>query len=536
MLTSLPIVAAIAVLAQAQGPAQLPPPVRAAADRIVATQLMRDVEYFASDALRGRDTFSPGFDSAAEYIVRRLRVAGLKPMGASGSYRQTYNVKEMALDTAATFVEIGGRRFAYGDDIVVQAFGVEVSVTAPVAYLGHGFRVPSKGIDPYAGTDVKGKIVLVNGGMFPSGLTPGTLPPDAESPFLVAALQGAAALVIIASPRTLSRWDAVRANSSGRPHQELDPPVRSAYAHPATNYILVKPAVAAALLSADSARASRIIGAAPTAELPAPFQLTRGMTVRVVAKTRTTRQSYNILALLEGSDARLKAEYVTVASHLDGAVSTQPVDGDSIYNAADDNASGSAATLAIAEQMARAPRPRRSVLFIWDSGEEVGLWGTRAFVGQKPVPLGDIVAHVNIDMIASTRTAGDTTLKDLADSNEVFITGPRMVSAALDSLVNQANRASSKMRLNFRFDTTTSEFFYPRTDAGPFMERRIPVIEFFTGMHDRYHGPQDEAKYLDPRKLEAISRLAFATLWAVANSPVRPTADKGWPALVPHYR
>ena len=138
-------------------------------------------------------------------------------------------------------------------------------------------------------------------------------------------------------------------------------------------------------------------------------------------------------------------------------------------------------------------------------------------------------------MVGSTRARGDTTQPDLTDSNEVFISGPRVLSAALDSALNRANRASANMRLNYKFDTTASEFFYPRTDAGPFMERRIPVIEFFTGMHDRYHGPADEARFLDPRKMEAVARTVLATIWMVADSPARPTADKGWPGMVPRY-
>jgi len=380
------IVAPFALSAALLQQPTLPAPVRAAADRITGQQLMRDVEYLASDALRGRDTFSPGHDSAAAYIVARLRRAGLRSLDG-GAFRQGYMVKEIAADTANTWVEIAGKRIPFGDDLLVQMFAGELSASAPVVYVGTGVNVPSLGIDSYKGVDVKGKIVLINAGVVPQGLSLSVIPADAEFGVRAAFARGALAVVSIASPRGVSRWASTRGALTAQ-QQELDPPVMSAFRAPELNWLILRPSAAAALFAGDSARGARVLNVgANAAAIPPSFELTAPMTVRVPQRSARLRPSYNVVAVLDGSDARLRSEYVTVAAHLDGAVAPFPVKGDSIYNAADDNASGSSVALAIAEQLARAPRPRRSVVFIWDSGEEVGLWGTRSFVGQQPVPL-----------------------------------------------------------------------------------------------------------------------------------------------------
>ena len=213
------------------------------------------------------------------------------------------------------------------------------------------------------------------------------------------------------------------------------------------------------------------------------------------------------------------------------------VDGDRIYNAADDNATGSAGTLAIAEQLVKGPRPKRSVIFIWDSGEERGLWGTRRFVHQPPVPLDRVVAHVNVDMIGATRAAGtaDAGSPDATGPNEVFLMGPGVLSPTVDALLERVNASYLRMTLNRRDDRPESAYFYPRTDAGPYLERGILIVGFTTGSHARYHLPADEARYLDPAKMEAVTRTVFVSVWALANTPDRPRIERPIPATVPRY-
>jgi len=246
---------------------------------------------------------------------------------------------------------------------------------------------------------------------------------------------------------------------------------------------------------------------------------------------------YNVVAILEGSDPKLKDEAVTVFAHLDGAVGSREIAGDAVYNSADDNASGSAALLNIAEQMAAAPKPKRTIVFVWDSGEEQGLWGTRWFVHQPPIPLARVVAHVNVDMIGASRRPGsaDAASNLVTERHEVFVIGPQALSRQASVLLDRVNDSYLKLRYNRQYDTPDSEFFYPRTDAGPFLERGILTIGFTTGIHNRYHLPSDEAQALDPVQVHAIARTVLASVWMLGDAAERPQIDQPIPRTVPRH-
>ena len=155
------LVALTVPVALAQEP-PLPPAVRAAANRITTEQVTTDLDFLASDALKGRNTPSPGFDAAADYIETRLRRAGVKPVGDNGTYRQHYVMRESTLAPGTASITIGDRTFAAGDGFVPRPFAGEL-ITAPVSavYVGHGWT--AEGIDPYSGIDITGKIVVVHG-------------------------------------------------------------------------------------------------------------------------------------------------------------------------------------------------------------------------------------------------------------------------------------------------------------------------------------------------------------------------------------
>jgi Zn-dependent M28 family amino/carboxypeptidase len=534
----LALILATGSLAQAQD-RLLPNAVRATADRITAEQLKRDLDFLASDELLGRNTPSPGFDKAADYVVRRLEKAGVTPLGDQGTFYQRYEMHESRVDTAAAFLEIAGKRFDFGTDFVVRSFASPLSSSLPVVYVGHGWVIPSKGIDPYAGVDVKGKLVLAHG--------PRALPKDVEvrqigritvgatNVVAEAGRRGAAGVVLIPQTVTAEQWTAMRGQNLSR--KELVPGVPSAYAGAASTSVLLSRAAAEALLAGERIAGDELLTRGGASDYPPSFQLDKSITLSLPAAT-TVHRPYNVVGLVEGSDPVLKNEYITIESHLDGAVGARTVDGDHIYNSADDNASGSAANLAIAELMMAGPRPKRSLIFIWDSGEEQGLWGTRHFVGNPPVPLDRIVAHINIDMIGANKAPGspDANENRVTGPNEVRLIGPGVLSTTVDALLERVNREYLKLEFDRQWDRPESEFFYPRTDAGPFLERGILTIGFTTGIHGRYHLPADEAQALDPKKMEAIARTVFASAWVLADAPERPRIDKPIPETVPRYR
>jgi Zn-dependent M28 family amino/carboxypeptidase len=522
---------------QAQAPGRLPADVRAAADRITAADLKRDLDFFASDALEGRNTPSPGFDLAAEYIAKRLTAAGLKPLGDNGTFFQRYEMRESRVTTEKATMAIAGRTLAFGDDFVMRSLAAPVSGTYPVVYVGHGWIVPDRKIDPYAGVDVRGKIVVAHG---PRALPKGVDIPQigrvsvGATPVMTEAHErGAVAVIIVPQAAALEGWEAARTQNLTR--RELEPWVPSAYAAAPLTSIMLNTEATDALFAGERVGGSDMRARGDAADFPASFELSKSIRIEIPV-TSVSHRPYNVVAGIDGSDAALRNEYITIESHLDGAVGTRTVDGDAIYNSADDNATGSAGTLAIAEQMITV-RPKRSLIFIWDSGEERGLWGTRYFVHAPPVPLERIVAHFNIDMIGATRAAGtgDANSPEVSGPNEVYLAGPGVLSTSANALLEAVNRDYGKMLFNRRYDTAASEFFYPRTDAGPFLERGILTINFFTGLHPRYHLPADEAKYLDPVKMEAVTRTVFASVWALASAAERPRIDQAIPISVPRY-
>ena len=516
----------------------LPGNVRNAGDRITADRLARDLAFLASDELRGRNTPSPGFDKAAEFIVSRLDKAGVKPLGDEGTWFQRYEMHESRVNTAETYLEVAGRPFAFGDDLAMRSYAADVSGPRSAVYVGHGWTIAGAGIDPYAGLDLKGKLVVAHGPRaLPKGVEIrqiGRVTPGASSVIAEAARRGAAGVIFVPQADSLENWD--RARTQGLTRKELIPSVPSAYAAPASTAVLLSRAATQALFADEQVSGADILSRGDAADYPASFELSKKVTLNVRATT-TVHRPYNVLGWIEGRDPVLKNEYITVESHLDGAVGSRTVDGDGIYNSADDNATGSAANLSIAELMVRVT-PKRSIIFIWDSGEEQGLWGTRHFVANPPVPLDRIVAHVNIDMIGANRKPGspDADESRVTGSNEVLVIGPRILSAKAEALLDRVNDAYQKMTFDRSWDSPEREFFYPRTDAGPFLERGILTIGFTTGIHDRYHLPADEAEALDPVKMAKIARTIFASVWALGETAERPGIDKAIPSTVPDYR
>ena len=529
-------VLALGTVALAQPAPVVPPAVRAAAEAISAEQLAWDLAVLASDEYRGRNTPSPGFDAAADYITARLARAGVKPAGDQGGFRQHYELRESRLDSEAASIEIGGRRFTLGRDFAMRSLAGPIAAELPVVYVGHGWVIPDRKIDPYAGVDVRGKLVLAHGpNALPKGVQVqqiGRVAVGAQTPLVAAAERGAAGVLFITQADELTRWDAIKSANTVR--RELEPPVPSAYAAVPITSVLLTPPVTTALLEGEALTSPAALRLGDQADYPASFQLKKTLTVRLPIAAVTMHRPYNVVAIIEGGDPQRKAEAITIFAHLDGAVGSRTVDGDAIYNSADDNASGSAALLSIAEQMAAGPRPKRTMVFVWDSGEEQGLWGTRWFVHSPPVPLSQVVAHINVDMIGASRRPGsaDSASAGVTEQNEVFLIGPQVLSAQAAALLDRWNDSYLKLRFNRAHDRWDSEFFYPRTDAGPFLERGILTIGFTTGIHGRYHLPADEARALDPVQVHAVARTVFTSLWMLADAAERPRIDRPIPNTV----
>ena len=217
----------------------------------------------------------------------------------------------------------------------------------------------------------------------------------------------------------------------------------------------------------------------------------------------------NVVGMLEGSDPVLKGEYIVLSAHMDHVGIGAPVNGDSIYNGADDDASGTAGVIELAEALSQpGARPKRSVIFLTVSGEEHGLWGSGWFAAHPPVPITNIVADLNIDMIG--RNWKDT----------IVVIGKE--HSDLGTTLDRVNRAHPELGMNAIDDIWPEENFYFRSDHYNFARRGVPVLFFFNGTHPDYHGPNDEPDRIDAEKEARIVRLVYLIAQEVGNAPRRP--------------
>ena len=218
----------------------------------------------------------------------------------------------------------------------------------------------------------------------------------------------------------------------------------------------------------------------------------------------------NVVAVLEGSDPTLRDEYVVYSAHMDHVgVRTPDEAGDSIWNGADDNASGTTAVLEVAEAMAALPEaPRRSIMFVLVSGEERGLWGSANFADNPPVPAERMVANLNADMVG--RNWPDTIVaigKEHSDLGETL---------------ERVNALHPELGMTAIDDLWPEENFYRRSDHYNFARKGVPILFFFNGTHEDYHGRDDEVDRIDNDKAARIARLLFYLGYEVAEADARP--------------
>jgi len=223
-----------------------------------------------------------------------------------------------------------------------------------------------------------------------------------------------------------------------------------------------------------------------------------------------TRSAPNVVGILEGSDPVLKEEYVVFSAHMDHiGIGPPNAAGDSINNGADDDASGTTTVLEIAEAYASLPtKPKRSTIFLLVSGEEKGLWGSAYFMENPPVPTDHMVADLNVDMVG--RNWPDT------------IVAIGMEHSDLGETLGLVNEAHPELGITAIDDIWPEERFYFRSDHYRFAEKGVPILFFFNGTHEDYHGRDDEVDRIDVDKATRISRLIFYLGYELANRTERP--------------
>jgi hypothetical protein len=468
------------------------------ASAAITPEAMRaHIAYLASDELGGRGTPSPGLEMAAEYIADQFSSYGLRPAGDAGTYIQRYRYEKATLRHEAISLTYQAddelHSLQYGADFFVIPADQE-RVEGEAVYLGTATDVRT-GFPP----EVAGKIALV--------LIPPTGPGegfDAQRTVRDAADAGALAFVLIFPP--------------GVPEQAIAANV----AETQTN----QPFLGVPLIGMLYGGASAMLAAAgldfdalwqQDSTPKTPVSLSGVSLTLKVPLDRVSSEPPNVVALIPGSDPELSNTYVVYTAHLDGlGIGPPDASGDSIYNGANDDASGTAALLEIARTFASLPQPpARSVVFLSVSGEEVGFLGSHYFVSNPTVPAAGMVANLNIECIARG-----------TDSDEYEV-GEKYVT--LGPLARQVVEDHPSMRLTNTLDLSDHPFFSVETDLfrsdhGSFAVAGIPFFMFGGGLTDDLHQPSDEIERLDLDRAAQVARLYFTLGTAIANDPTQP----GW--------
>jgi hypothetical protein len=513
----LPLAAAPA-LAQ-QGPASV--------DLITADQLRDYLFFIASDEMEGRRAPSRGLDLTAKFIALELSRWGAKPAGDDGGYLQMIELGRTTVDTAASFIEVDGTRFDFGDGFLTGT--TPGAGSGRLLYAGDGWVVPQTGADPYRGLDVHGAVVVVTGAT-PDGMTREQMRAEGvQRPAQYLADHGALAMIAAPSARTLQRWERSVQMAGQRGATRvvgLD-----GGGGPGLPQITAAPALVEALFAGTEADAADVLAAAEggSAGVSSDLGKTIDFDIAVNTETLTTQ---NVVAIIEGTDPELKDEYVAIGAHYDHLGIGSPVNGDSINNGADDDGSGTTAVLAIAEALAKGEHPKRSIMLVWHTGEEAGMWGSRYINEKLPVPARNIVAALNIDMIGRSRPAGDTNPANdnLTGPNEVYVIGPGVQSADMGKILDQVNDNYLGLTFNPMYDAMDHpERIFFRSDHINYARNGIPIAFFFTGVHEDYHRPSDSPDKIDYQKMLNITRTIYAIAWDLASRPDRPALNTDLP-------
>lgn len=493
-----------------------------AANLIQTADLKADLSFLASEDLAGRNIGSAEDHIATDYIAAEFMRLGLKPMGDDGTFFQKMEIVTGNLDAEHTLLTatINGadHQFALNQDFQWARQSLRpMRSCGQVVFAGYGISAPEFHYNDFAGVDVKGKVVLVflrePQANDPNSKLMGTL--DTYHAFNWHKIEelrkrGAAAVLIIQDrvPRDVKPIPASSPRPTGGPSYALagemwDIPV-----------FLIKREVADQFLAPSGKTADALQAEIDHSLQPRSFDLPQSSAC--LAKSFTgleTRKGRNVIALLEGSDPKLKAQTIIVTAHHDHMGTANG----HIYYGADDNASGVAGILGVARALVRGNiHPKRSVLFIAYDGEERIFLGSYFYVTHPVVPLSQTIATVNLDMIG--RDEDDANWPTPADRNVnmVNVLGTRY-NPALRRIIDRENKAEG-LKLDYKMDRVDPDSLWSRSDHFWFATLHIPQVEFQTGLHPDYHTDNDTWQRINYPKMTKIVRLVFLSVANLASS------------------
>jgi aminopeptidase YwaD len=472
---------------------------------ITAKEVLYHIKYLASDELQGRRAGTKFADEAAQYVAEEFRQYGLRPVTSDGSFYQDFEfVSGVQLGPKNSLAaSVAGKTLTYAvsSDFTPFAFSEDTSVTGEVVFAGYGITAKDLQYDDYAGTQANGKVVLV--------LQYG---PDGDNPhgkfskYLALRLKamnarenGASALLITRGPMDDEKDELMKLRYD------------FAFSDAGIPCMQIKRSVADSILKSGGTTVKEIQEKLRSDQKPRSFSIP-GMVVTLSSDVqKEKRQTKNVLGMIEGSDPKLRDEYLVIGAHYDhlglGGEGSLVPDTVAVHHGADDNASGTAGVLELAQAFAsHESKPKRSILFMSFGAEEEGDLGSDYFVKHPLVTLKKIVGMINLDEVGRER---DSTLI-------VYGTG---TSPLWDTLLTQVN---TPKQFNLK---RNPEGFGP-SDHASFYAKDIPVLFFFTGVHEDYHKPSDTWDKINAEGEQSILEFVEKIAYDIADREEKPLFTK----------
>jgi peptidase M28-like protein len=529
---------------------------------ISPADLMTRLYIFSDDSMKGRLIATPENAKGVEYIAAEVRRMGLQPAGDNGTFFQDIHLVDRGVDSTATLA-VGGTPLRAWTDYIPRDNGPGARSLDGVQVVYAGTMADSTHL--IDSTATRGKLVVVGLGQGFTGTPPGTV----NRPAMTRRYLNAAGIAIVGMDLMTPQIIA--------PYREPLQLVQGSEGPELPSYLYVTKRAAALLLGAD-----------PDGLRPGATGATVSGSPRFYERP-TAVPARNVVAILPGSDARLRNEYVAIGAHndhigtgeavasdseyvvnhlfrLEGADDPDPrltpdqqaqvnrilaqvrqrtngasARADSVYNGADDDGSGSMGVLEIAQWFASRPHPKRSLLFVWHVGEEEGLFGSEYFTDHPTVPRDSIVAQLNMDMIGRGG-ADDITGTSITGAKlhggpgYVQLVGSRRLSTELGDLAETVNRMGNHgLRFDYSMDANGHpQNIYCRSDHYEYARYGIPIIFFTTGGHADYHQVTDEPQFIDYQRAAQVAGFVADLATHVANLDHRPVVDH--PKPDPHGR
>lgn len=472
-----------------------------AVDSITENDLQIQLEFIASDEMKGREAGSPEAELTAAYIITELKKLGIYSGNKDSAFIQHVDNSSLMGEKyeGDNYIQVVHRNDEdiYINDIIVKMFPPEKELKPSDTVIFAGLE-----IDFSVKNNFAEKTIIIYGGKPGEEISPETFQPDFEYSRLVNLYKlGANSVIWAFNPKEVKTgfrkfMSMVKySDDSLKKTDQLTDKISS------NTVFMTKSSVENILKLSEIQCGSKII---TLDDIKVGIQVNR---------KKTAVNMNNVIACIEGSDPDLKNEYIVYVAHYDHLGYSNG----HIYNGADDNGSGSVALLEIAEAYMSSPvRPQRSIVFLWVDGEETGLTGSKYYTSHPTFPIDRIKLCINLDMIGRSMTPSDTGLiygrkVDVQEEDSLFINAGNLTNELLKIQVNECKNAG----LSAKYISCKSK---ANSDHYPFYEKGIPVLFYSTGLHPQYHGINDDTDKISYTKIERIARMAFLVGYRYADN------------------